>query len=161
MLMKLIRGVRRLITVGHFYGVAEYRKLADEMARLGGSSWELLVVAPSFVNTAADMCPIAFEQRAGGGHAATEAVKLHLNRRIHFMFYGAKLRRLLRERDWDIVYAVEEPFNLCGWQVALTAPKRAKFVFLTFQNIAKTYPFPYGAFERYSVCRSAGWLASG
>jgi glycosyltransferase involved in cell wall biosynthesis len=75
------------------------------------------------------------------------------------MVYGG-LRRLMAER-WDVVHCWEEPYVAAGAQIARAAPPRARFVFATFQNLAKTYPPPFSWIERSVVDRANGWIAFG
>jgi glycosyltransferase involved in cell wall biosynthesis len=147
--------IRRLLTVGHSYVVALNRRLADEMARAGGG-WEVVAVAPRFMP--GDLRPIPFEPNADG--CRTEPVPVHLAARVHVMLYGRRLRGLLRSERWDLVHCWEEPFVLAGAQVGRWAG-RTPVVYYTFQNLPKRYPPPFGWVERYSVRRSAGWIAAG
>jgi glycosyltransferase involved in cell wall biosynthesis len=76
------------------------------------------------------------------------------------MFYGRRLRALLRE-PWDLVHCWEEPYVLGGGQVAWLTPRPTPFVFWTAQNISKRYPPPFSWIEKYCLDRCAGWLACG
>jgi glycosyltransferase involved in cell wall biosynthesis len=131
------------------------------MARAGGNGWEVTVAAPSFVH--GDLRPIALEPYPGPGPepCALEAVPLIGSKRVHVMLYGRKLRALLRSTPWDIVHAWEEPYILAGGQIAWWAPRSSAYVFWTAQNLAKWYPPPFAAVERYCLDRCAGWLAFG
>jgi glycosyltransferase involved in cell wall biosynthesis len=133
------------------------RRLAREMTRVGAGAWEITTVAPSFVH--GDLRPIALE-REPGESAALESVPLHLSRHPHVRAYGPRLREILR-RPWDVVHCWEEPYVVAGGQIARWAHGDARFVFWTFQNIAKRYPPPFGWIERYCLDRAAGWVASG
>ena len=48
-----------------------------------------------------------------------------------------------------------------GAQVAAAAPRRARVVPATFQNIVKPYPPPLGYCERSVMRRASGWIAFG
>jgi glycosyltransferase involved in cell wall biosynthesis len=76
------------------------------------------------------------------------------------MRYGRRLRGLLRE-GWDVVHCWEEPFVLAGAQVAAWAPRNARLVYATFQNLPKRYPPPFAWAEHYALRRAAGWVAFG
>lgn len=148
---------RRLLTVAHSYCVALNRRLADEMAKAGRDRWEVTAVAPTFMH--GDLRPIPLELREDE-NSLLEAVPAYLTKYLHVMFYGRRLRKLLRQ-PWDLVHCWEEPFNLAGAQVAWWTPKRIPFVFWTAQNLPKRYPPPFSVFERYCVDRCRGWLACG
>ena len=77
----------------------------------------------------------------------------------HLMLYRG-LRRLMSQH-WDVVHCWEEPYVAAAAQIARRAPASAAFVFATFQNIVKDYPFPLAAFERQVLARADGWIAFG
>jgi glycosyltransferase involved in cell wall biosynthesis len=85
---------------------------------------------------------------------------VHLDRRIHVMFYGRRLREVLRAR-WDVVHCAEEPYVVAGGQVAAWSPREAVLVFTTSQNITKHYPPPFSWLEQYAMRRAAAWIAIG
>lgn len=127
------------------------------MARAGAGAWEVTAVAPAFVH--GDLRPIPLE-RADDESCHVEAVAAYLTQNVHLLAYGTRMRAVLRQ-GWDLVHCWEEPFNVAGAQVAWWTPRRTPFVFWTAQNIAKRYPPPFSAFERYCLERAAGWLACG
>ena len=147
---------RRLLTVGHSYAVALNRRLPHELALAGKGRWEVTVAAPTFVR--GDLRPIPLEHFDGEA-CRLAPVPLYFSSRPHVMFYGRALRRLLRE-EWNVVHCWEEPFVFCGAQVARWGGS-ARVIHYTFQNLAKRYPPPFNCIERYSVRRSAGWIAAG
>ncbi len=147
---------RRLLSVGHSYVVGLNRRLADEMARAGRGRWEVTAVAPRFMH--GDLRPITLEPLPGEA-SQLEPVGVYGSRRPHLMAYGRRLRTLL-VAGWDLVHCWEEPYVLAGFQVSRWAG-RTPVVYFTFQNIAKRYPPPFNWIERYTVARSAGWIAAG
>jgi glycosyltransferase involved in cell wall biosynthesis len=147
---------RHVLSVGHSYVVGLNRRLADEMARVGAGRWEVTAVAPRFFH--GDLRPIALEALPSEA-AFLEPVAVYGSRQPHLMFYGGRLRRLLRS-TWDLVHCWEEPYVLAGLQVSRWAG-RMPVVYFTFQNIAKRYPPPFNWFERSAVSGSAGWIAAG
>lgn len=149
--------MRRLLSIGHSYCVALNRRLAEEMTRAGGSSWQVRAVAPSFFH--GDLGPIRTQQNPRE-ICGLNTVKAYLTRSLHMFFYGVRLHELLREQ-WDMVHCWEEPYVVAGWQVARWTPKKTPWVFWTAQNIYKNYPQPFASMERYCVNRCAGWLACG
>src|SRR5438105_11925514 len=127
------------------------------MARVGAGEWEVTAVAPSFFH--GDLRPIPLETLPREA-CRLESLPAHLTNRIHLMFYGRRLRKVLRER-WDVVHCWEEPYVLSGGQVAWWTPRRAALVYATFQNIPKKYPPPFKWIERYALARATGWIAFG
>ncbi|MCP3058565.1 glycosyltransferase family 4 protein [Myxococcus sp. K38C18041901] len=148
---------RRLVTVSHSYVVTLNRRLANEMARVGGGAWDVTAVAPRFFH--GDLRPIHL-QADTDEPAKVAGVRAFLSRSLHAFVYGPELREHLR-RGVDLVHAWEEPFVLAGLEVALLTPRRVPLVFSTFQNLSKRYPPPFAQTERFVVGRSAGWVAGG
>ena len=148
---------RRLLTIAHSYCVALNRRLAHEMARVGGESWEVAAVAPAVFY--GDLRPIDLEPYPSERNAL-KPVTAHFTKRLHVFFYGARLRSVLRE-GWDLVHCWEEPYVVAGGQVAWWTPRRTPLVYWTGQNLAKRYPPPFSQIERYCVARCAGWIARG
>jgi glycosyltransferase involved in cell wall biosynthesis len=146
----------RILSIGHSYVVALNRRLPHEMARVGAPRWEVVAVAPKFIH--GDLRPISLEPFSSEANGL-QPVASYLTRWPHVMFYGQKLKALLRE-PWEIVHCWEEPYVLAGVQLARWA-SRSRFVPYTFQNIAKTYLPPFNWIERYTIARSAGWVAAG
>src|SRR6204780_1194989 len=148
---------RRLLTVAHSYCVALNRRLAHEMARVGGEQWEVTAVAPRFFH--GDLRPIPLEPQPDE-LCRVVPIDVYLSRIPQLFFYGSGLRAVMRER-WDLVHCWEEPYVIAGGQVALLSPAASKLVFFTAQNIAKRYAPPFSTIERMCAERSAGWLPSG
>ena len=148
--------MKRLLTIGHSYVVAQNRRLAHEMALAGEGRWSVTAVAPR--SYPGDLRPIALEPMAG---EAAHVIGLDtLGARVpHLMTYRG-LRQVLADR-WDVVHCWEEPYVAAAAQVARHAPAGARFVFATFQNIAKSYPWPLSRFERQALSRADGWIAFG
>jgi glycosyltransferase involved in cell wall biosynthesis len=145
---------RRLLTIAHSYCVALNRRLAHEMARAGGSKWEVTAVAPRSFH--GDLRRIRLESQPGE-LCRLVPVRVYLDRVAQLFFYGLELRKLMRER-WDLVHCWEEPYVVAGGQVALWCRAEAKLVACTFQNIDKRYAPPFSAIERMCARRAAGWI---
>lgn len=148
--------MKRLLTIGHSYVVAQNRRLAHEMAVAGRGAWEVTAAAPEAL--AGDLRPIALEPIEGEA-CRVVALPVRLGRLPHLRAFG-QLGPLLRER-WDVIHCWEEPYVRAGWQVAKGAPRNARFVFATFQNLSKAYPPPFSWMERSVVRRANGWIAFG
>ncbi|MHB1861840.1 MAG: glycosyltransferase family 4 protein [Gemmatimonadaceae bacterium] len=148
---------KRLLTIGHSYCVRRNRELADAIARAGNGAWEVTVAAPDAFP--GDLGPIVTRGDADE-RATLRVIPVHRARRIHLMTYGRALLPLLAQ-EWDVVHCWEEPYVLSAAQIARRSPPRAALVYATFQNIAKRYPPPFGAIERFSMRRARGWIAFG
>jgi len=148
---------RRLLTIGHSYCVRRNRELAEAIHAVSGGAWQVTVVAPR--TFPGDLGPIVTE-RNPAEHADLHTVPVHGARWIHLMRYGAGLRPLLAQ-PWDVVHCWEEPYILSAAQVARACHPSSALVYATFQNIAKRYPPPFGAIERFSMRRAHGWVAFG
>jgi len=146
----------RILTIGHSYVVTENRRLAHEMGVQGKGQWEVTAVAPSTFR--GDLGPLR-AQRCDGEALELRTVQVRLNRSMHFMRY-AHLDAALGG-SWDIVHAWEEPYIAAGAQIAAAAPRSARFVVSTFQNISKKYPWPLSSYEESTMARADGWIAFG
>jgi glycosyltransferase involved in cell wall biosynthesis len=149
--------LKRLLTIGHSYVVAQNRRLAHAMAIEGAGRWEVTVAAPRRLQgdlRAIDLEPIA------GEASKLVALPVWLGGHSHLRFYGHGIRQLLRE-PWDVVHCWEEPYVLAAAQIARHARSEAVFVPATFQNIAKRYPGPIASAERRVMKRAGGWIAFG
>jgi len=147
----------RLLSIGHSYVVALNRRLAHEMARVGGNRWEVTAVAPKFMH--GDLRPIRLEPSSDEA-CRLEALPTFWTNRIHFMFYGGRIRQLINQQ-WDLIHGWVEPYIIAGGQIAWLVPRGTPFVFWTAQNLSKTYPLPFAWIEKYCVSRCHGWLACG
>jgi glycosyltransferase involved in cell wall biosynthesis len=146
---------RRVLTIAHSYCVELNRRLPQELARANG--WEVTAVAPDRFR--GDFGWHTTEARPDES-CRVVAVPVHFGRRVHTMWYGGALARLLRE-PWDVVHCWEEPYVASAAQVAGTAALRVPLVFATFQNIVKRYPAPFSWIERSAMRRADGLIAFG
>jgi glycosyltransferase involved in cell wall biosynthesis len=149
--------LKRLLTIGHSYVVAQNRRLAHEMALEGAGEWDVTVAAPSRLR--GDLRDIELEPFPG--EACTVApIDVRLGGHPHLRFYGRALRPLLRQ-PWEVVHCWEEPYVAAAAQIAWHVPAAARFVPATFQNLAKRYPAPVAMIERRVMKRADGWIAFG
>jgi glycosyltransferase involved in cell wall biosynthesis len=148
--------VKTLLTIGHSYAVGHNRVLAHEIARQGADRWKVTIAAPERID--GEMHPVAL---AVLPDEPCEVVPLtmRINWQPHLRFFSG-LRGLLR-RDWDLIHIWQEPYVVAAAQIALVAPKAARVVPATFQNISKRYPAPVRYVERQVMCRADGWIAFG
>jgi len=148
---------RRLLTIGHSYCVSMNRRLAHELARVGGSKWDVTVAGPEYFR--GDLRQIRM-QAVAEEPCTLVPLPARWTNRVHVMTYGGRLRHVVGDR-WDVIHAWEEPFVFAGAQIARHAPRSARLVCATFQNIDKQYPPPFSWIERYVMRRCAGWIAFG
>lgn len=149
--------VRRLLTVGHSYVVAQNRRLAHEMAKVGKGRWDITVASPRFVR--GNLRSIPFETIADeASHVRT--FPMYLSASPHFSFYSRSLRDLVRA-NWELVHVWEEPYVTAGFQVCRWVRPDVPLVFWTMQNINKWYPPPNSWFEKYCLGKCRGWEAGG
>jgi phosphatidyl-myo-inositol dimannoside synthase len=147
----------RVLTIGHSYCVALNRALVREVAR--GPDFEVTVAAPSFFY--GDLRPIVLEAEPPGSPLRVVPLDTKRSRFIHIFSYdGAKLGTLIREGQFDLVHAWEEPYVFAGYQIARALKNSsARFCFRTAQSYVKHYPPPFSHFERTVLVRSQGWIA--
>jgi glycosyltransferase involved in cell wall biosynthesis len=147
---------RHLVTIGHSYVVAENRRLAHEIAIAGRGRWRVTVLAPA--SFPGDLRAINLEPIAGEA-SDVRPVRVRFGAQPHVMHYAGLSKAL--PRDADVVHSWEEPYVFAGAQIARAAPPASRFVFATFQNLPKHYPWPFASCERASVRRADGWIAFG
>ncbi len=146
----------RIATIGHSYVVSLNRAVMDRVARHPGI--DLTVVAPEWYR--GDFGPLSLQNSRDAPYQLT-ATRVGLSRHVHVFRYRDLSRQLAGQR-FDILHAWEEPYILAGYQLARFArTTRTRFVFQTCQNLAKNYPWPFAAFERFCVENAAGWTGIG
>jgi glycosyltransferase involved in cell wall biosynthesis len=149
--------LKRLLSIGHSYVVAQNRRLVHEMAVAGAGEWNVTVAAPSRLR--GDLRDIELEPFPSEA-CAVAPLAVRFSGYPHLRFYGHTLRPLLRQA-WDVVHCWEEPYVVAAAQIAWHVPATARFVPATFQNIAKQYPAPVAMIERRVMARADGWIAFG
>lgn len=149
----------RLLSVGHSFVVRLNRRLVDELAIAGKGRWEVSCAAPSYFHGGKDLRPVKLEV-AEQQPSRLDAVPAHLSRYVHVFFYGKKLKSILKE-PWDVVYCWEEPYILCGAQLARWTPPNSVLVFRTAQSLVKWYPPPFNWLERQAMRRADAWICCG
>lgn len=148
--------MKRLLTIGHSYVVAQNRRLAHEMAVAGNGQWDVTAVAPDWLP--GDLRQIALEP-IPDERCRLVALGMGAARSPHLRHYRG-LRKVMAER-WDVVHCWEEPYVAAGWQIARRTPRGARLVVATFQNLAKRYPPPFSWMERAVLGRADGWIPFG
>ncbi|MFZ1400920.1 MAG: glycosyltransferase [Candidatus Promineifilaceae bacterium] len=107
------------------------------------------IVPPVWLDSAG---PVTLER------AHTEGYRLlvdpiRFNGQFH-TYYFPTLKRRLAQIQPDVVHIDEEPYNLATW-LALRQARRvgAKTLFFSWQNIARSYPFPFSLLEKQVLGR--------
>lgn len=149
--------VRKILSIGHSYIVGVNRRLIDEMAKVSPDKWEVQAISPTkikcdfrefqFQAEPTDLCQI-FD------------VPVHFDTVIHTMYYDWRIGDILKG-DWDIIHCWQEPYLPSGAQIAYLAPKTAKLIFYSPQNILKRYPPPFSWLEGYATDRMDGLIGVG
>ncbi len=149
--------MKRLLTIGHSYVVAQNRRLAHEMARAGSGEWQVTAAAPARLR--GDLRDIELEPIPDEA-CAVVPLDVRFGSHAHLRTYGRQLRSLLRQ-PWDVIHCWEEPYVIAAAQIARLVQRPARFVPATFQNIAKAYPLPVRVLERRVMARADAWIAFG
>ena len=78
---------------------------------------------------------------------------IRFNGQFH-TYYFPRLKRRLQEIRPDIVHIDEEPYNLATW-FAMRQAKGvgAKTLFFSWQNLQRTYPFPFNLLEKQVLAK--------
>ena len=149
----------RILTIGHSHIVALNRAMWRELAQ--DSNFNITVAAPRTFQ--GDLRPLTCDPEPAGSPLHVVPLDAKWTGRIHFFRYHDKqLRQLMREGDFDIVHAWEEPYIYAGYQIARALhDSPARFVFRTAQNLVKRYPPPFSYFERRTLRRTQAWIAGG
>ena len=150
---------RKLLSIAHSYVVTMNRRLAHEMARLGGEGWEITAAAPRYFRGANDLRPVRLDASANEP-CSLVPVDAYLTGRMHLFAYGWRLKALLAQ-PWDLIHCWEEPYIVAGGQMAWWAPRRSPLVFRSAQSLNKSYPPPFNWIEKYSMAHASGWICSG
>ncbi len=137
---------RKLLTIAHSYVVTLNRRLAHEMARLGGREWEVTAVAPTYFHGGREIRPIQLQLQPNEP-CRVLPIAAHLTRFVHFFVYGWQLRQILAE-PWDLVHCWEEPFVVASRQILHWTNVRCPVVLVSAQNLYKHYPPPFNWIER-------------
>jgi glycosyltransferase involved in cell wall biosynthesis len=150
----------RILTIGHSHIVGMNRAMWRELAQQD-TSFSITVAAPRTFK--GDLRPLTIDAEPPGSLLTVVPLDAAWTGRIHvFRYDHRQLRRLMREGDFDVVHAWEEPYIYAGYQIARALRGlRSRFVFRTAQNLVKRYPPPFNYFERQTLRRAQGWIAGG
>lgn len=88
-------------------------------------------------------------ETTGSADYKIHILPIFLNGRNHFHFYSG-ISKILNEFKPDIFHIDEEHYSFVTFQCAVFSIRRnIPFLFYTWQNINKKYPFPFSWFENY------------
>ena len=143
----------KILTIGHSYVVAANRNFMQELAR--DPRFDITLVAPKFMDAA--LRPITVEEEKSP--LKLIALNALFTKYIHIFFYLG-LGHLLKKEKYDIVHIWEEPYILSGLQAAFLCRRhKIPYVFSSYQNLNKHYPWPFSWIETYVVKHAKAWIA--
>jgi glycosyltransferase involved in cell wall biosynthesis len=136
--------------------VGAYQRKLEELARQPGI--ELTAVVPEGWRDGL-FGPMTHLERAHTAGYDLVTAPLRLNGQFHLHYYPT-LPRLLAQLRPDALHMDEEPYNLATW-LALRAASRLGIpsLFFTWQNLNRTYPWPFSHFEQANYCRASHAIA--
>jgi len=136
----------RVLMISKACIVGAYQKKLEELARF--DDVELTVIVPPYWRDERGVMPLERVHTAGYRFIVEPML---LNGHFHLHFYPG-LGKHVRRLQPDIVHIDEEPYNLATFQ-AMRLAKRvgAKALFFTWQNLKRSYPFPFNCIESYNL----------
>jgi glycosyltransferase involved in cell wall biosynthesis len=144
----------RVVIVSKALVAGAYQRKIEELAKL--SDLELTAIVPPGWRDPRDPWPLQ--------HAYTHGydlvvAPLAFNGRYHLHFYPT-LGRLLRGLRPDVLHMDEEPYNLATWHgLRIGQSLGVRGLFFTWQNLARSYPWPFRYFEASNYRRAAHAIA--
>ena len=123
--------------------VGAYQTKLEEIARF--EDIDLTVIVPPMWLDAAGV--VSLERAHTQGYQML-VDPIRLNGNFH-LYYFPRLKQRLAELRPDVVHIDEEPYNLATW-LALRQAHRvgAKALFFSWQNLNRSYPFPFSYLEK-------------
>ena len=139
----------RVLMISKACIVGTYQKKLEELVRF--DDVELTVIVPPCWRDERGVIPLERVYTRGYRLCVEPMV---LNGHFHLHFYP-RLGRHIRRLQPDIVHIDEEPYNLATFQ-AMRLAKRvgARALFFTWQNLKRTYPFPFSFIEGYNLSKA-------
>lgn len=133
----------RILHVSKALVVGAYQTKMEALAAL--PNVELCVAVPPSWKDERGTQPLEVTHTQG---YALWALPMMFNGSFHLHFYPG-LRRLLEAIRPDLLHFDEEPYNLATAHAALLARRvGVRFVFFTWQNLLRAYPWPFSWLER-------------
>ncbi|MBE2199789.1 MAG: glycosyltransferase family 4 protein [Anaerolinea sp.] len=133
----------RILMVSKACLVGAYQRKLEEIAR--DDQIDLTVIVPPSWDDAA--APLQLERSHTAGYKLL-VDPIRFNGNYHFYYYPRLKQRLAQLRP-DVVHIDEEPYNLATWLAMRQAKASgAKTLFFTWQNLNRSYPFPFNRMEQ-------------
>ncbi len=140
---------RRILTISKPYVAKIYRGKLTALTQNHEMSVGL-ICPPNWANT-------AWEESQSLEPIDVQRLPVVFNGKNHFHFYQGLTAAITRFRP-DILNVEEEHYSAVTWQALRIARQlRLPMTFYTWQNIYKTYPWPFSAMERavFAYCQEA------
>ncbi|MBI2862728.1 MAG: glycosyltransferase family 4 protein [Chloroflexi bacterium] len=144
----------KVLMVSKALVVGTYQRKLEEMARFPGL--DLLAVVPPLWREGRQL--LRLERRYVNGYRLA-VEPMVWNGHFHLHWYPFLFRQFRAFRP-DLVHVDEEPYNLATFHTLWLARRwGARTLFFTWQNLARRYPFPFNAIERYCYDAVDGAIA--
>jgi len=144
----------RVLMISKACVVGAYQTKLEELARF--PDLELTVIVPPYWREGRSR--LQLERAHIRGYELVVA-RMAFNGHFHMHYYPSLGQHMHAVRP-DIVHIDEEPYNLATAHAMWLAKRhRAKALFFTWQNLLRSYPFPFGAMERYNYAQADYALA--
>lgn len=131
--------------------VGAYQKKCEELARLVDLT---VFVPPRWTESGRS---VQLDRAFTKGYRLVE-LPFVFDGHHHVHFYPTLAPALARARP-DVFHVDEEPYNLATFLAYLMAPRSARRLFFTWQNLPRQYPVPFRWLERWVLRNSAGAIA--
>ena len=123
----------------------------DFYARVQGmTGWDMTIVTPNRWKT--EFGEVIRPRRDSGYRGSLISLPVVLAGHIPLHAYVARLAPIIRRERPDVVYVYHEPYGAATFQIFFAnsrAGSGATIGFYSSQNIAKRYPWPFSAAERF------------
>lgn len=146
----------KVLLVSKALVVGMYQRKLEELARQPGI--ELTALVPEGWRDGLTGHITRLERGYTEGYRLV-AAPLRFNGLFHLHYYPT-LPRVLDEVRPDVLHMDEEPYNLATWLALRAADRRGiKSLFFTWQNLTRTYPWPFRHFEQANYRRARHAIA--
>ncbi|MDR9403847.1 MAG: hypothetical protein RI580_10440, partial [Halothece sp. Uz-M2-17] len=148
----------KLLTISHPCVTPINQQFFAEVERQTG--WELCLIIPSNWKNeyAQHLVPKRWSQYQG----QLQSIPVWQSGNIPLHLYRSHFLRLLRKFQPDVIYVHHEPYALATTQIyiANALSIRKPIGFFTWQNIVKSYPFPFQKMQKF-VLNNSHFAVSG
>ncbi len=141
----------KLLVISHSCATAINQRLYAELEAVTG--WSITLAIPAHwkdeFGNALDEPPFP------GLRGKVLKVPVLANGNIILHVYRKAWKSFLQREGFDAVYVNHEPYALATAQICQATPREVRLGFYSCQNIAKKYPFPISALEKFVYDRSS------